>query len=82
MLTSVLAVFLEELLDLFASLAIGNLNIILGGTIVGHEGEKVVIGDVKLKIVCQCWCLWTYPDASSSPVGIPGDGHWVRPCCG
>lgn len=47
-LTGVLAILLEELLDLVANLTIRNLDIIFGITIVGHEGEEVVVGDVEL----------------------------------
>ena len=36
-LTGILLVDTEELLDLFANLAIGNLDIVLGNTVLGHE---------------------------------------------
>jgi hypothetical protein len=47
-LTGVLLLLTEELVDLFANLTLGNLDIILGTTILRHEGEKAVVGDVKL----------------------------------
>ena len=50
-LTSVLAVLNEELVDLVANLTIGNLDVVLGGAIVGHEGKETVVSNVKL---CVC----------------------------
>jgi hypothetical protein len=49
-LTGVLFLSLEELIDLITNLSIGNLDIILGLTVIGHQAEKSIIGDVKLKI--------------------------------
>jgi hypothetical protein len=37
----------EKLLNLFANLAFGHLDIILGGTIVGHEGQETIVSDVE-----------------------------------
>jgi hypothetical protein len=48
MLTSVFAILLEELPDLVASLTIGDLDIVLGRPIVGHEREKVIVSDIEL----------------------------------
>ena len=48
-LTGVLLVASEEFLDLVTNFTLGHLDIILGGTIVGHEGQKVVISDIELK---------------------------------
>jgi hypothetical protein len=47
-LTGVLLLSLEEADDLLANLSIGNLDIILGVTVIGHEGEVVIVGDVEL----------------------------------
>lgn len=47
-LTGVLAVLGEELADLVANLAVGELDIVLGGAVVGHEREETVIGDIEL----------------------------------
>lgn len=47
-LTSVLAILVEELVDLVTNLAIGELDIVLGGTVIRHEGEETVVGNVKL----------------------------------
>jgi hypothetical protein len=52
-LTSVLAVLLEELLNLVTDLTIWDLDIVLGGAVVVHEGEKIVIGDVELEYVSE-----------------------------
>jgi hypothetical protein len=43
----VLLLNLEELVDLLANLAIGHADIILGVTIIVHEGEETVVGDVE-----------------------------------
>lgn len=47
-LTGVLALILEELGDLVSGLSIGNLDIVLGGAVVGHEGEEAIVSDVEL----------------------------------
>jgi hypothetical protein len=47
-LTGVLLFGAEKLLNLFANLAFGHLDIILGGTIVGHEGQETIVSDVEL----------------------------------
>jgi hypothetical protein len=47
-LTGVLLLLTEELVDLFANLTLWNLDIILGSTVFGHKGEKAVVGDVEL----------------------------------
>jgi hypothetical protein len=48
-LTGVLAILLEELPDLVAGLTVGNLDIVLGGSVVRHKGEEVVISDIELR---------------------------------
>ena len=52
-LTSVLAVLGKELVDLIADFTVGNLDIVLGGAIVGHEGEEAVVGDIELQYFSQ-----------------------------
>jgi hypothetical protein len=47
-LTGVLALVGEELGDLVANLTIGNLDVVLGGAVVGHEGKETVVGNVEL----------------------------------
>ena len=48
LLTSVLAILSEELADLVTDLALRDLDVVLGGAIVGHEREETVIGDIEL----------------------------------
>jgi hypothetical protein len=47
-LTGILLLLTKELVDLFANLTLWNLDIILSSTVVGHEGEKAVVGNVEL----------------------------------
>ena len=49
LLTGVLLLLLEELGDLLANLVVGQRNIVLGVTVIGHEGEEAVVGDVELE---------------------------------
>lgn len=48
-LTGVLLVSLEHLLELVANVAIGDLHVVLRLTVVGHEVEETIVGDVKLR---------------------------------
>lgn len=48
MLTSVLAFFNEELLDLVSDITLWELDVVLGGAVIRHKGEEAVIGHVKL----------------------------------
>jgi len=47
----------EELLDLVTNLTIWNLNIILGLTIIGHQGKETIVGDIK-KLVLLAGDVW------------------------
>ena len=47
-LTRILLLGLEELGDLLANFALGHLDVVLGVTVVAHEGEVAVVGDVEL----------------------------------
>jgi len=49
--TSILLFLTEELVDLLANFTLRHLDIILGGTIVGHERQESVIGNVELSPV-------------------------------
>jgi hypothetical protein len=51
MLTGILLIGLEELLDLLANLSIWELNIVLDGAVVRHEGQEAVICDIELVLV-------------------------------
>lgn len=50
-LTGILLVGAEELLDLFTDFTIWHLDIVLGGTVIRHEGQETVVGDVQLQSV-------------------------------
>ena len=47
-LTGVLALLGEELVDLVSDLAIGDLDIVLGGAVIGHEGKETILRNVDL----------------------------------
>ncbi len=40
----------EEILDLVTNFTVWELDIVLGGTVVGHQGEATIISDIKLAI--------------------------------
>jgi hypothetical protein len=48
MLTGILLLDLEELLNLLADLTLWNLDVVLGGTVIRHERQETVVGDVEL----------------------------------
>jgi hypothetical protein len=48
-LTGVLALLVEHLVDLVTDFAVGELDVVLGGAVVGHEGEEAVVGNVNLR---------------------------------
>ena len=52
-LTGVFSVLNKELLDLVANLTLWNLYIILLVAVIGHEREEAVVGNIKLKVICQ-----------------------------
>jgi hypothetical protein len=56
LLTGVLAVLGEHLVDLVANLAIGDLDVVLGGAVVGHEGKEAVVGNVELEYTVSHGC--------------------------
>jgi hypothetical protein len=47
--TCVLLISLEKLGDFVANFTVGHANIILGVTIIVHEREEAIIGDVELR---------------------------------
>lgn len=47
-LTGVLAVLGEELVDLVTDFSVRNLDIVLGGAVLGHEGEETIVSDIEL----------------------------------
>jgi hypothetical protein len=48
-LTGVLALLGEELVDLVTNLAIGDLDVVLGGAVVRHEGKETILRNVDLE---------------------------------
>ena len=49
LLTNVLLLLTEHLDDSLTGLSVGELDVVLGATVVIHQGKEVVIGNVKLK---------------------------------
>ena len=49
LLTGVLLLLLEEFIDLLANISLRNLHVILGLTIVGHEGKETIIRNIELE---------------------------------
>ena len=47
-LTGLLLVISEQLLDLVPDFSIGDLDVVLGAAIIGHEGQETVVADVEL----------------------------------
>ena len=78
-LTDVLLLNLEELLDLVANLTVRELDIILGVAVVVHEGEEAIVGDVELMNVSMAL---HYKDNSDSQAGTHDGRRGERPCCG
>ena len=50
--TGILSLVCKGLCDLFSDFALRELNIVLGGTVIRHEREETIIGNVEL---CQCY---------------------------
>lgn len=48
-LTGILALISEQLLDLVANLAIRNLDVVLGGAVIGHKGEEAIVSHIELR---------------------------------
>jgi hypothetical protein len=46
--TGILLLDGEELVDAFTDLSVWDLDIILGGSIIGHQGQETVISDINL----------------------------------
>lgn len=47
--TGVLVLLVEHLVDLITELTVGELDIVLGGAIIGHQGEETIISDIELR---------------------------------
>lgn len=50
-LTDVLALINEELVDLVTNLTIGELDVVLGGAVVRHEGKETILRNVDLRCI-------------------------------
>ena len=48
LLTGILAILNEELLDFVTDVTLRELDVVLGGAVIRHEGEEAVIGNVEL----------------------------------
>jgi hypothetical protein len=48
-LTGVLAILGEHFVDLLADVVVGDLDVVLGGAVIGHEGEETVVSDINLR---------------------------------
>lgn len=79
--TGILSVLGEKLVNLLTNLSVGDLDIVFEGAVVGHEGQKPVAGNIKLRASKQNELRTTPIDCFYLPVGIPDDEHWVHPCC-
>jgi hypothetical protein len=77
--TGVLAVLVEHLVDLVADFTIGDLDVVLGGAVVGHEREEAVVGNVELR-EWLAEASRTFPEATYElelATGDIGDVHVV-----
>jgi hypothetical protein len=41
---------MEKSLDLLTNLTLGNLDVVLGLAVIGHQGEETIVRDIKLFI--------------------------------
>lgn len=53
-LTDVLLLLLEHLLDALTEVVVGDLDIVLGVTVILHQGQEVIVGDVQLVSSQSC----------------------------
>ena len=59
LLTDVLPILGEELVDLITNFALWNLDVLLLGTIIRHEGQEAIVGDVELPHTYQYFVYHT-----------------------
>lgn len=81
-LTGILAVLGEKLVDLVASLAVWNLDIVFHGAVVGHQGEEAVVGDVKLRALVSKFFRILLRIYARLQAGTRDARRSERPCCG
>jgi hypothetical protein len=73
-LTGVLLLSSEELVNLLANLTVRDLNIILGFTIIGHQGKKTIVRNVELgKGPCQQSSISFASKSSHQLIFLAGD---------
>jgi len=73
-LTGVLLLSSEELVNLLANLTVRDLNIILGLTIIGHQGKKTIVRNVELgKGPCQQSSISFASKSSHQLIFLAGD---------
>ena len=79
--TGVLLLVDEKLPDLGANLVVGALDVVLGGTVLTHEGHEVIVTNVELCRFCQqstCLCPRSVdPYKLELAAGDVGDVHVV-----
>ena len=79
--TSVLLLVNEQLADLGTNLVVGTLDVVLGGTVLTHEGHEVIVTNVELCRFCQqstCLCPRSVdPYKLELAAGDVGDVHVV-----
>jgi len=69
---------IEVCTDLISNFALGELDIVLGGTFAGHQTEKSLV-NVNLPIsLAPQKTQWR---EGIVPIGIQCEKHWGRPCC-
>jgi len=83
-LTDVLAVVVEHLVDLFTDFVGWGLDVVLGGAVVGHEGQEAVVGDVDLchRILAKPMPVSSHYCRLCLQAGTRGGKRSGRPCCG
>ena len=96
LLTGVLLLSPEQAVDLLADLTIGHLDIILGVTIIVHEGEETIVRDIELQKMSgqSHWPEVKIGDrvqievllcrnwgGGGSQAGTRDERRWGHPCC-
>lgn len=81
-LTGVLLLDFEQLVDLLTNLAVRHADIVLGVAIVAHEGEETVVRDVELKMLVTGDRISTPGTGLHLQAGTRDGRRWGRPCCG
>ena len=77
--TGILLVSGEKLVNLLSNISLGDLNIILGLTIISHQGKETIVGNIELGVVSARRCNHMYASAYQLVflAGDIGDVHVV-----